>query len=123
VNQWSGQSRHDLNRTQPFEIVTDRNAKHSWGQFLLKDKVFIGLNTKTPTVVSVRKYADGKDLVEDLKATVVERTSDAVFLAWTNGANKAWLAAIDLNHRKAIVTNVAQGITSLVGELETLDCR
>ncbi|MBI2206122.1 MAG: hypothetical protein HYU41_19980 [Candidatus Rokubacteria bacterium] len=37
--------------------------------------------------------------------------------------NKAWLAAVDLPHRKATVTHVFQGATSLGGEVETLDCR
>ena len=37
--------------------------------------------------------------------------------------NKVWLAAVDLTHRKAIVTQVVQGVTSVGGELETLDCR
>jgi hypothetical protein len=55
----------------------------------------------------------------------VSRTSDAIFLLWTNAPyqNKVWLAAIDLAHRKATVTHAFQGATSLGGELETLDCR
>ena len=39
---------------------------------------FVGLNTKTPTVVFITRFKTLKDLVEDLEATVVEKTADGI---------------------------------------------
>ena len=124
VKKWSGEKGHDLNPSEPFEIVQDRNAKASWGKFFLRDKMFVGMDTKTPTVVSITRWKNRNDVAVEFKATVVGRTSDAVFFVWTNPySNKIWLTVVDLTHRKAIVTHVAQGATNVVGELETLECR
>lgn len=130
VKQWSGHKGHDLNPSDPFKIVQDRNAKPSLGQFSLRDKVFVGMDTNTPTVVSITRWENRDDLAEEFRATVVSRTSDTVFIVWTDRypgpsdfGNRAWLAVVDLTHRKVIVTHVVQGATSVIGELETPDCR
>ncbi len=54
---------------------------------------------------------------------VVARTPYEVYLVWTNEFNKVWLAAVDLEHRKVVVTHVFRGATSVGGDFETLDCR
>ena len=123
IKQWSGHRRHDLNPTQHFKIVRDRNEKNDLNQFILRDIRFVGLNTKNPTVVFITRFKTLKDLAEDLEATVVERTSDSVSLVWSNGFNKVWLGTIDLIHRKAIVTHIGQGATNIEGYLETFDCQ
>jgi hypothetical protein len=121
---WSGQHGHLVEPSRLFE-VSGTGSKTSWGQFVLRDKVFSGLNTPTPTVRSLTRYEKGTEEAAEFVSRVISRTSDAVFLLWTNAPNqnKVWLAAIDLAHRKAAVTQVSQGVTSLGAELETLDCQ
>jgi hypothetical protein len=83
-------------------------SKTSWGQFELRDKVFSGLNTQTRTVRSITRYEKGPEEAAEFVSRVVSRTSDAVFLVWTNAPNqnKVWLAAIDLVHRRVTVTRL-----------------
>ena len=121
---WSSQAGHLLEPLRLFR-VTGTGSKTSWGQFELRDKVFSGLNTQTPIVRSITRYEKGSEEAAEFVSRVVNRTSDAVFLLWTNApnTNKVWLAAVDLAHRKVTVTHAFQGATSLGGELETLDCR
>jgi hypothetical protein len=117
---WSGQSGQAPSRV--FSI-SGPSSKTMWGQFELRDKVFSGLNTKQPTVRSITRYDEGPEQAAEFVGYVVSRTDDGVFLVWTNEINKVWLAAVDLTHRKATVTQVFQGFTSIGGEMETLDCR
>jgi hypothetical protein len=121
-NKWTGQKGHHLEEDQPFEIA-DKNSKVADTYFVLRDKVFSGLNTHKPIIRSVTKFKDETEEAAEFSAIVVSRTSDAVFLVWTNEANKVWLAAIDLIHRRATLTEVFQGLSSLGGGIETLDCR
>jgi hypothetical protein len=104
-----------------FQIATrDKKLKGLY----LRDKVFSGLNTEKPIVRSITRYDDGVEDAAEFMVKVVSRTVDQVFLIWTNDVhNKVWLATVDLTHRKATVTQVFQGVTSVGGELETLDCR
>lgn len=75
-------------------------------------------------VRSITRYADGVDQGEEFVSRVVSRTKDAIFLLWTNDFNnKVWLAVIELQRRKATVAQVFQGVTSVGGDFETLDCR
>lgn len=119
---WTGQKGHHVEPDQPFQIA-GKNSKVADVYFVLRDKVFSDLNTQKPTVRSVTKFKDESEEAAEFSAVVVSRTSDAVFLVWTNELNKVWLAAIDLIHRKAALTEVFQGITSVGGGIETLDCR
>ena len=91
--------------------------------FSLRDKVFSGLDTDRPIVRSITRYTDGVEEGQEFPGTVLMRTEDAVFLMWTNRINKIWLATVDLTHRRATLTQVFQGATSVGGEIETLDCR
>jgi hypothetical protein len=121
---WSGHPDHRVESSRPFK-VSGAGSKTSWGQFELRDKVFSGLNTATPEIRSITRFDKGPEDAAEFTGRVVSRTPDAVFLLWTNtpNLNKAWLAAVDLVHRKATVTYIFQGATSLGGEVETLDCR
>ncbi|MCW5982361.1 MAG: hypothetical protein KIT09_30020 [Bryobacteraceae bacterium] len=140
---WSGQVGHLVEPSRLFS-TSDRSSKTSWGQFELRDKVFSGLNTREPTVRSITRFEKGPEQGAEFVGRVVSRTSDAVFIVWSNAspdpfasssgtreraapaaiaANKVWLAAVDLTHRKVTVTYVFQGVTSIGGEVETLDCR
>lgn len=103
--------------------VETRDSKVADIFYSLRDKIFSGLNTSAPLVRSITRFADGADKVEEFTSKPVLRTSDAVFLLWTNDINKTWLAAVDLAHRRAVVSEVFQGVTSVGGELETLDCQ
>ena len=87
----------------------------------LRDKVFSKLDTDTPTIRSLTPGADG----EEFQGTVISRTGDAIFLVWNNNpfGNKLWSAAIDLTHKKAVISQVYQGATSVGVDSETLDCR
>jgi hypothetical protein len=100
-------------------------SQSGFGPFALRDKVFIGLNTLTPTVRSLTRYEKEPDEVAEFAGKVVSRTSTAVFLVWTNDAasNKLWSAAIDFTQRRATVAQVYQDVTSTGAEVETLDCR
>jgi hypothetical protein len=120
---WSGQMGHLVEPSRSFAIGT-ANSKTSWGQFELRDKMFSGLNSQNPIVRSITRYEKGPEAAAEFSATVLGRSFDAVFLAWTNDFNnKVWLATVDLVHRKATVTQVFRGATSVGGEIETLDCR
>jgi len=119
---WTGQKGHLISEdsSTPFIIATkDRKVKGTY----LRDKVFSGLNTPKPIVRSITKHEDGVEQAVEFVGAVVRQTKDAVFLLWTNDINKVWIAAVDLTQRKATVTQVFQGVTSVGGEIETLDCR
>ena len=92
--------------------------------FPLRDKVFSALNTDKPVVRSITPPQPGlpEDAVE-FEGRVVLRTAGEVFVTWTNDINKMWLAVIDLRNKKATVAHTFAGVTSIGGELETLDCR
>lgn len=119
---WTGEKGHLLESSTMFQTY-GRNSKTSWGQFELRDKVFYNLNTTKPVVRSITRFQDGAEDVAEFVGRVVDRTSDEVYLVWTNNFDKVWLAAVDLKHRKVIVTHVFRGAFSVGGELETLDCR
>ena len=119
---WTGEKGHLLDSSTMFRTF-GRNSKTSWGQFSLRDKVFYNLDTTKPVVRSITRFEDGTEAAPEFVGTVVGRTADAVFLVWTNDFNKVWLAAVDLKHRKVIVTHVSRGATNLGGNFETLDCR
>jgi hypothetical protein len=120
---WFGRTGHLFEPSRLFAIGT-RDSKTSWGAFDLRDKVFSGLNTQEPIIRSITRYEKGPEETAEFVGRVVSRTFDTVFLVWTNDfKNKVWLAVIDLIHRRATVTQVFRGITSVGGEIETLDCR
>jgi hypothetical protein len=86
----------------------------------LRDKVFSSLNTTTPVIRSITPPGEAAEF----KGTVVSRWADSVFIMWRNEfGNKIWLAVVDLTHKKATVSQVFQGITSVGIEAETLDCK
>jgi len=103
----------------PFAIATPARPIDS---FPLRDKVFSALNTKSPVIRSItppQKYAP-EDAVE-FRGSIVLRNTDEMFVTWTNDINKVWLAVIDLKNKKATLTHTFRGVTSVGGELETLD--
>jgi len=119
---WTGQKGHLVEADESFQIAT-RDTKVANIFFELRDKVFAALNTEKPVVRSITRFKDGTEEAVEFLASVVSRTSDLVFLVWKNDFNKVWVAAVDLTHRRAVLTHVFQGVTSVGGELETLDCR
>jgi hypothetical protein len=117
--EWSGTI--PSNPSQPFGVSTKSKPNDI---YVLRDKVFSSLNTKNPMIRSITPGGIGQEeQAAEFKGTVVGRTADAIFILWSNEINKYWLAAIDLNHRKATVSQVFRGVTSIGGEIETLDCR
>jgi len=120
---WGGEEGNAMfGLSRMFNIQT-RDSKVAGAFYSLRDKAFSGLDTDRPIVRSITRYTDGADKGEEFKGAVVMRTRDAVFLIWTNEINKMWLATVDLTHRRATLTQVFQGITSVGGKIETLDCR
>jgi hypothetical protein len=116
---WEGKAAEGQGR--PFGISTLVGKDPDYP---LRDKVFSNLLGSTPIVRSITpatRLAAAESV--EFEAKVLLRTSDEVFLTWTNDANKVWLAVVDLKHRKAVVTQVFEGATSVGGEIETLDCR
>lgn len=128
---WSGVIPAD--RAKPFGIFSsdDRSKMNtltpaSWiGKHALRDKLFSGLDTDAPTVRSITSHTDGEEHAAEFSASLISRFGNTVFLVWGNVSppNKIWSAAIDLEHRKATLTQVFRGATSLGAEIETLDCR
>jgi hypothetical protein len=120
---WEGEEGNTMfGLPRMFKIQT-RDSKVANAFYSLRDKVFSGLDTDRPIVRSITRYTDGVDKGEKFMGAVVMRTHDAIFLIWTNDINKMWLATVDLTHRRATLTQVFQGATSVGGEIETLDCR
>ncbi|HEV8524505.1 MAG TPA: hypothetical protein VGQ71_08395 [Terriglobales bacterium] len=120
---WERQQGQSMLRSARLFKIETRDSKVADTFYSLRDKVFSGLNTSTPVVRSITRFPDGADRGEEFVSRVVTRTNDAVFLLWTNDFNKTWIAALDLGRRKAALAEVFQGVTSVGGELETLDCQ
>lgn len=113
--QWSGVIPPDAAKV--FGISTVKQSQTSGP---LRDKVFSSLNTSTPVIRSITPPGEAAEF----KGTVVSRWADSVFIMWQNDyGNKIWLAVVDLTHKKATVSQVFQGITSVGIEAETLDCK
>jgi hypothetical protein len=112
---WNGQDE------RPFGIATTERPVVGMP---LREKVFSGLQTETPVIRSItpQRGVVPEDAVE-FKGRVLLRSATEVFITWSNDMNKVWLAAVDLANRKVVVTHTVAGATSLVGELETLDCK
>ena len=120
---WEGVKGNGMFGSSPTFKIQTRDSKVADAFFSLRDKVFSGLDTDRPIVRSITRYTDGVEEGQEFPGTVLMRTEDAVFLMWTNRINKIWLATVDLTHRRATLTQVFQGATSVGGEIETLDCR
>lgn len=109
---------------RPFDIAT-KSAKSG---IVFRDKVFSGLDTPSPVVRSITpptEYVE-EETAAEFNATIISRFGDTVFLMWDNdhgNANKVWIAAVDLVHRKATLSQLFRGITSVGVEAETLDCK
>lgn len=105
-----------------FGSVSGQNA----GIQLITDNVFSDLDTEHPMVRAIiRKNGDVPEQSVEFRGTVVQRTKTAVHIVWKNIANKTWLAVVDLELKKAIVTHVYQSADggALGTETQTLDCR
>ena len=131
-NEWFGVVPPDP--AKPFGIVTtdDRSEMDNESEFVvgtfyvLKNQVFSGLNTDKPIVRLINRFKDGDDKASEFRARVVSRYADTVFLVWGNDPqpNKVWSAAVDLAHRKVVLTQVVHGaLGTLSGKVATLDCR
>lgn len=119
--QWSGAIPPDPAKVFGISTVKQRQLSAP-----LRDKVFSSLNTPTPTIRSITPpgMVQLEEHAVEIKGAVVSRTADGVFLMWHNDfGNKVWLAVVDLRHKKATVSQVFQGLTSVGIEAETLDCR
>ncbi len=106
--------------SKPFNIATKTGQNH----VIFRDKVFSGLNTPKPVIRSIFPKKDFEETAFEFEGTVLSRAADAVFISWQNPyGNKVWVAAIDLINRKATLSLLSQGATSINVEAETLDCR
>ena len=113
--QWSGAIPPDPSKV--FEITTVKQRQTAGP---LRDKVFSSLNTSTPTIRSITPPGEAVEF----KGSVVSRWAESVFIIWQNDyGNKIWLAVVNLSDKKATVSQVFQGITSVGIEAETLDCK
>ena len=113
--EWSGAIPPD-----PSKVFGISALSHGQPNAVLRDKIFSSLNTSTPVIRSITPPSEAAEF----KGTVVSRWADSVFIMWQNDyGNKIWLAVVDLTHKKATVSQVFQGITSVGIEAETLDCK
>jgi hypothetical protein len=87
--------------------------------------MFSKLDTDRPAIRSLTPAEWlGEEVAAEFEGSVVSRDGAAVFLIWRNDVgNKVWLSAINLEHRRAVITQAFDGATSLGGAVETLDCR
>lgn len=90
------------------------------------DKVFAGLSTDNPTIISSAlketTFLKMGDIAE-FSGSVLERNLQTVIITWKNPfGNKVWVASIDFENKKAIVTQFYNGLTSFGVNVETLDC-
>jgi hypothetical protein len=125
TQKWTGDRGYTPFSAAPFNLATKGNEPRDDVIKPLRDKVFSGLQTATPTVRSITRFVDGVEQANEFEARVVGRAFDTLFLLWSNDPphNKMWLAAVNVKHRKAVVTQTFEGISSVGGEVETLDCR
>lgn len=118
--QWAGTV--PSRRGVTFGVATRRGRE---AHEVLRDKMFSKLDTDRPAIRSITpaEWAR-KEVAAEFEGLVISRDGAAVFLIWRNDSgNKVWLAAINLEHRRAVVTQTFDGVTSLGAEVETLDCR
>lgn len=121
--QWSGTIPPD-----PAKVFGISTVKQRLPNDPLREKVFSSLNTLSPVVRSITPPRQALGFPEgeavEFKGTVVSRWTDSIFIMWQNDyGNKVWLAVVDLKHKKATVSQVFQGVTSIGIEAETLDCK
>lgn len=93
---------------------------------VMRDKVFTCLDTNKPIVKSITPKTKNvnEEQVAEFEGMVIERTSTLLTIIWKNPYdNKFWFAAIDLKHKKAVVSHLYEGITSFGVDVETLDCK
>ena len=93
---------------------------------VIYDKIFAGLTTNNPIVKSFALKETTRFKVDDIaefSCSVLERGAQTVVITWKNPhGNKIWIAAIDLKNKKAIVTQLYEGLFSMGVDVETLDC-
>jgi hypothetical protein len=93
---------------------------------ILRDKVFTHLDTNKPIIKSITpktKFVN-EEQVAEFEGLVLDRTDTLITVIWKNPYdNKVWFAAIDLKHKKAVVSHVYEGITSFGVDVETLNCK
>ena len=93
---------------------------------ILRDKAFTRLDTNKPIIKSITpktKYVN-EEQVAEFEGLVLDRTGSLITIIWKNPYdNKFWFAAIDLKHKKAIVSHIYEGITSFGVDVETFDCK
>lgn len=130
--EWSGVS--PLRPSVPFGVTTTSGSEMDNDEQVLRDTVFSGLNSTKPVVRRIKRNEDGSELSIEYETLVVARFSGAVWLVWGNmsdtrltiqdlkTSNLVWLAVVNLEHHKAIVTQAFDG-GYVGGDVETLDCR
>ncbi len=120
-NLWTGPIPGDSG--DPFGIVTLENkTKHI---SFVRKRIFAGLNTEKPMVKTIREIFDdeGGDVSSESHGQVLNRSRDSAEIVLVWGHNqKWWLAIIDLSLKKVAIGHVFRGVTSIGGQLQTLDC-
>lgn len=93
---------------------------------VIYDKIFAGLTTNNPTVKSFASKDTTRYKVDDVvefSGSVLERGVQTLVITWKNpSGNKVWIASIDVKNKKAIVTQLYEGLFSFGVDVETLDC-
>lgn len=91
----------------------------------LRDKIFANLDSDKPVIKSItppHEYFPEGEVLE-FYGTVIHRSDDLIIVKWENPfGNKVWIATINLKHKKAIVTESYNGLTSFGMNIEILDC-
>jgi len=113
------------------DYVTDSllDGEKKWLEFEksepLRDKIFANLDSDKPVIKSITPpheyFPEGE--THEFSGTLIHRSGDLIILKWENPfGNKVWIATINLKHKKAIVTESYDGLTSFGMNIEILDC-
>ncbi|MCI0692072.1 hypothetical protein L0337_08720 [candidate division KSB1 bacterium] len=95
-------------------------------ELILRDKIFAKLDSKTPIIKSITPphgyFPEGE--ITEFEGSLIHRSGSILMIKWENpSANKVWIATINLEQKKAIITESYEGLTSFGINIEILDCK
>jgi hypothetical protein len=95
-------------------------------ELILRDRIFAKLDSKAPIMKSITPphgyFPKGE--INEFDGSLIHRSGSIIMIKWENpSGNKVWIATINLEARKAIVTESYEGLTSFGINIEILDCK
>ena len=104
-------------------------GESKWLEFehssILRDKIFINLSSDTPIVKSIvppDKY-NSTEIVYTFNGEIIHRTENLILIKWENTTkNQVWIASINLELKKVIVTETYDIDKTFGVNIEILEC-